>query len=321
MEEVGVERVIAKYLSGEATREEMMTLVEWLSADEENKTEFCKIYSYWNADVSFMHAPEHLPDFEKLRKKIEKSRVKKSRSRLWLRPTVAVAVIIAGIFLLSQLVLKMNNSEVFTYITGSSVSDFILPDGTDVTLNKDSKLTYSTSFSSNNRMVSLDGEAYFDVVHDENRKFVVNVGNAKITVVGTVFSVNGKKGTDILKTSLVEGSVKFETSDQTIMLSPKKQISYNMRENEITVERFDPEIELAWKDNLIRYHSVSFKEFILLLEKHYNAEIILPLEEHKTSKLTGAVDASQSIDQIFDMMKRIINFEWRKEGDTYVITY
>lgn len=306
MEGKYLEHIIAKYLSGEATGEEIMALMEWLSADENNKIEFHKIQSYWNADVSFIHVSEPTPDFKKLREKIEKAEVRKSRIRLWSRPTIAAAVVI-GILLISQLVMKMNNDEVFTYISSSSVSDFVLPDGTEVTLNKNSKLSYSAAFGRNNRTVSLDGEAYFDVVHNEKQKFVVNVGSTKITVLGTIFSVRSRKGEDILKASLIEGCVKFETSDQAIMLNPNKQILYNTRDNEITIEKFDPEIEVAWKDNLIRYKSVSFFEFIALLEKHYDVKIILPSEELKISKLTGAIDASQSINQILDMMKKNIN--------------
>lgn len=321
MEKKDIEHIIARYLSGEASGEEMMTLMEWLSADEKNKTEFHKIQSYWNAEVSFMDASDFVPDFEKLREKIGKAKVEKNRRKSWLRPAIAAAAVIGAVLLLSPLVLKTDNGEVFTYITGSSVSDFVLPDGTEVTLNKDSKLSYAASYDKNNRDVFLDGEAYFDVVHNEKREFVVNAGDAKITVLGTVFSVKHKAGDDILKTSLVEGSVKFETSSQTIMLNPNKQILYNIRDNEITVEKFDPEIEVAWKDNLIRYKSVTFAEFISLLEKHYRVKIILPSEKLRISRLTGAIDASHSIDQILDMMKKNVNYEWEKEGDTYVITY
>ena len=320
MEKKDIEHIIARYLSGEAAGEEMMTLMEWLSADEDNKTEFRKIQSYWNAEIS-MHNLEFIPDFENLRYKIEQSEVQKNRNVLWLRPALVAAVSIIAVIIISHLMLKMDNDEVFTYITGSSISDFVLPDGTQVALNKDSKLTYNESFGRNNRIVSLDGEAYFDVVHDMKQQFVVNAGDAKITVFGTVFSVKSKKGEDILKTSLIEGSVRFETPDQTILLTPHKQILYNTHLKEVTVEKFDPEIEVAWKDNLIKYKSVSFSELISLLQKHYEVNIVLPSEELKSSKLTGTIDAGQSISQILDMMKNNINFEWRKENEDYMIIY
>ncbi|SFS29882.1 FecR family protein [Porphyromonadaceae bacterium NLAE-zl-C104] len=218
MEEKGIEHIIAKYLSGEAATEETMTLMQWLSAGEKNKTEFRKIQSYWNADVSFMHAPEIVPDFEKLKERIRKSESQKSVMGLWLRPAIVAAVAIVAILVGSQLVLKMNSTEAFTYITGSSIADFVLPDGTEVTLNKNRKLSYSASFGRSGRTVSLDGEAYFDVVHDKKQQFVVNAGSAKITVLGTVFSVKCREAEDILKTSLVEGNVKFETANQSISL-------------------------------------------------------------------------------------------------------
>ncbi|SFS29885.1 protein of unknown function [Porphyromonadaceae bacterium NLAE-zl-C104] len=66
---------------------------------------------------------------------------------------------------------------------------------------------------------------------------------------------------------------------------------------------------------------MSFLEFIALLEKHYDVKIIVPSRELNISKLTGALDANQNISQILDMMKKNINYEWRKEDNAYVITY
>jgi len=89
----------------------------------------------------------------------------------------------------------------------------ILPDSTVVWLNNETKLKYASDFSEN-RLVDLTGEAYFNVKHDPLHPFIVNVGSERIKVLGTKFSVNAYPDDQIIETSLISGSVKFESSPE-----------------------------------------------------------------------------------------------------------
>ena len=84
-----------------------------------------------------------------------------------------------------------------------------LPDGSEVWINSKSTLSFSDDFGKSERRVSLSGEAYFTVVRDENKPFIVSVNNRDVRVLGTEFNVKAYKGEDLQKISLVKGSVKY----------------------------------------------------------------------------------------------------------------
>ena len=96
----------------------------------------------------------------------------------------------------------------------------ILADGTTVHLNAGSKPTYPVRFAGKRRVVALEGEAYFDVVKDETRPFIVQTHLGEVTVLGTAFNINAYTDASVY-TTLVHGKVQFSSSSiGTIILSP-----------------------------------------------------------------------------------------------------
>ncbi|MDD4638942.1 MAG: FecR family protein, partial [Bacteroidales bacterium] len=90
---------------------------------------------------------------------------------------------------------------------GSSLSNIILPDGTRVWLNSNSKLIYPENFSKNSRRVMLYGEACFKVINDKKHPFIVETSKSRIQVLGTTFNVKAYAGEDKEETTLLEGSI------------------------------------------------------------------------------------------------------------------
>lgn len=100
----------------------------------------------------------------------------------------------------------------------------LLADGTTVHLNAGSKLLYPVRFVGKRRIVTLEGEAYFDVRKDEEHPFVVRTRFGEVTVLGTAFNINAYNDADACYTTLVYGKVNFSTPDQnTITLAPGEQ--------------------------------------------------------------------------------------------------
>jgi ferric-dicitrate binding protein FerR (iron transport regulator) len=79
-------------------------------------------------------------------------------------------------------------------------------------------------------------------------------------------------------------------------------------------------VATAWKDNLLRYKSIPFAEFLTLLEKQYGVEILLSDEVSGMNKVSGSFDANLSVEQILNLMKKSLAFNWKKKENTYVIT-
>lgn len=316
-----IEQIILRNLSGEASCEDILVFSEWLSSSDAHKDSFLKIKKYWDAEVAGMKLRNPEAAYNMLLERIWKTERKRVVRQLWIKYAGAAAVaVIIGIASYwmggHQATAPL---QYYSYITGNSISSFELPDGTEISLNKNSKLSYSSSYGEQVREVSLDGEGFFTVTKDKEKAFVVDLNGSKISVLGTVFNVKNYKKEDITTATLVEGSIRFETPDQQIVLKPDQQLVFNKSNNKIDMTNVSTDLVTAWKSHLIKYRSVPFREFLDMLKERYEVEIILSNEALGDQKVTGSFDESLTVDQILDLMKKNLVFRWKKQGESYVI--
>lgn len=316
-----IEQIILRNLSGEASCDDVITFSEWLASSARNKESFLKIKKYWDAEVAGAKLQNPEATYNKLLDRIRKAERKDTVRRLWIRyagaAAVAIIVGITGYWIGGQK--NVTPVQYYSYITGNSVSSFELPDGTEISLNKNSTLSYSSSYGEKIREVSLEGEGYFSVTKDKTKAFVVDLNGSRISVLGTVFNVKNDSKENVTTATLVEGSIRFETPEQQILLKPDQQLVFNKSENKIGIENVSTDLITAWKSHLIKYKSISFKEFLDMLKDRYTVDIVLSNEILGEQKVTGSFDESLTVDQILDLMKKNLSFRWKKEGDKYVI--
>jgi ferric-dicitrate binding protein FerR (iron transport regulator) len=316
-----IEQIIIKSLSGEISGEEIIILSEWLSCDPGNKENYKKIRAYWDAEVSGIQISDSTQSFNKLINRIKKEEKHIFSSSVWKKGLkIAVAAAFAGICLYWTFIKnEATHTQHFSYITGNSISEISLPDGTQVSLNKNSTLSFTDSNKQRKREVNLTGEAYFNVAKNKELPFVVNLGETKITVLGTIFNVKNRTEDAVIQTTLLEGSIRFETPEQTVLLKPDQLLLYNKSDQKININNADPGIIAAWKDNLIRYKSIPFTTFLEMLEDHYQVKIRLVDGSLKEQLVSGTFDANLSVEQILDILKKSMQYQWKKDGDIYEI--
>ena len=316
-----IEQIILRNLSGEASCDDVITFSEWLASSARNKESFLKIKKYWDAEVAGAKLQNPEATYNKLLDRIRKAERKETVRRLWIRyagaAAVAIIVGITGYWIGGQR--NVTPVQYYSCITGNSVSSFELPDGTEISLNKNSTLSYSSSYGEKVREVSLEGEGYFSVMKDKTKAFVVDLNGSKISVLGTVFNVKNYSKENVTTATLVEGSIRFETPEQQILLKPDQQLVFNKSENQIGIENVSTDLITAWKSHLIKYKSISFREFLDMLKDRYTVDIVLSNEISGEQKVTGSFDESLTVDQILDLMKKNLVFRWKKQGESYVI--
>ncbi len=150
-----------------------------------------------------------------------------------------------------------------------------LSDGTVVKLNDDTELIYPEVFPANKREVLLEGEAYFKVVKDEKRPFIITSGNVKTTVLGTSFNIKAYKTDKTVKVALISGRVTLQTTnsftkDSSIVLQPNEMFVYDKISKASTKTNFDPDKILAWKHKILLFENASFEEVIEQIERWYD---------------------------------------------------
>lgn len=316
-----IECHIARIFSGEASSEDVLAVSDWLNEDAGRRAEFRLLESYWNARVDSVFGPE-AASFERVIDKINaRDARKRSLRRLcWVASSVAACVLLV---LSAFLVFKDSSAErcdYYTYLAGDSKCAITLDDGTRVVLNKHSRLTCSGRYGARKRTVQLNGEAFFRVMPDKEHPFEVEMGDSKISVLGTAFAVKAFAGQDLLTATLLEGSIRFESPRQKVVISPGQQLRYNKKGADLTVETVDVRYETSWKDDLVQYRSVRLAELVKELEAAYGIRIRLPQDPRIASQeVSGAFTRQQEIGEVLDIITRSLRLQWRRQGSDYYI--
>ena len=318
-----INHIIAKVLSGEScTSEELLLLSEWLGEDERRKSEFMQLTSYWDAEVTLQKCLNSSDlAFEKLSKRIEeatedKKPVRKINPKLFLIAASFTLVIVISSFLCWM---DVNRIETYTYAAQNDNSEFYLTDGTHVVLNENSKLTYTNKYGESVRRVELEGEGYFDVRKNAGKPFIVHTAAGEITVLGTIFNVRAYDTDSCFTATLVEGSIRFETSSQSVLLSPDQQLTLNKNSAKIEVKAVNADVYTAWKDGLLKYRSVSLKELLKRIEAVYDVSIILKDRKIGEAVVSGSFVCGEPIDSVLSVIQRNLPFKWTKQKDTIII--
>ncbi len=149
-----------------------------------------------------------------------------------------------------------------------------LPDGSKVWLNAASSIRYPLSFTGNERMVEITGEAYFEVAHNAKKPFVVKTTSQEITVLGTHFNINAYDDEASSKTTLLEGSVKITGGSASVIIKPGEQASRVNGGTSIKVLPADVEAVIAWKNGIFELSNADVASIMRQISRWYDIEVI-----------------------------------------------
>ncbi|MGV3762019.1 FecR family protein [Parapedobacter sp.] len=195
----------------------------------------------------------------------------------------------------------------------------VLPDGTHVWLNAASTLTYAISGTARERLVQLDGEAYFEVARDSDRPFRVTSRGQVVEVLGTHFNVNSYPDEPLVRTTLVEGEVKVNGSNdqRAVVLAPGEQALW-AEGDQLTVRKVDVAQAVAWKDGKFNFNHSDVATVMRELSRWYDVDVVFEGEKPQI-ELSGEVyrntNASNVLDILafYDLDCRIVNQQGIKQ--------
>lgn len=150
----------------------------------------------------------------------------------------------------------------------------VLPDGSDVWLNAASAVTYPTSFSGKERVVTLKGEAYFEIRQDAKMPFKVKLAdNTEVRVLGTSFNINAYENEHAIATTLINGSVQINAGNNSSLLKPGYQANITHATPGIRVSRADTSQVLAWKNGIFNFEDADVQAVMKQLERWYDIDV------------------------------------------------
>ncbi len=188
-----------------------------------------------------------------------------------------------------------------------------LIDGTLVFLNAGSSLTYPTTFSGEERAVTLKGEAYFEVVKNPKMPFKVNVADKQqIEVLGTHFNVMAYADENAVSTTLMEGSVKITAPNKQIVLKPG-EMAVNDPAKKLLIKKADVEEVMAWKNGSFIFNNENITSIMKKIGRWYNIDVVF-LGNMEDINFTGNYSRSKSLLNLIKNIELINKVHFKIEG-------
>lgn len=187
---------------------------------------------------------------------------------------------------------------------------FILPDSTKVHLNAGSILVFKSDFSNENRIVTLNGEAYFEVNRQLNKQgekspFIVNSRGQKIKVLGTNFNVFAYDSDSFSNTTLLEGSVELQALSgkrESIILKPGQKVTLDNKKGELTFNSIERSASIDWTSGYYKFENESLDVLAKRLSRWYDVEIAV---DPSVAQLTfgGRISRKEDLQKAIEILE------------------
>jgi transmembrane sensor len=210
----------------------------------------------------------------------------------------------------------------------------VLPDGSVITLRENSTLTLPPTFNAKTRDINLNGEAFFDVKHDEHRPFTVHTNTIDIKVLGTIFNVSAYTDQPQTETALFRGKVEIALKDkpaQTVTLYPNQKLVINnmpVAQQPATPFKVIPLApdpvnhkakEIAWVRNRLEIENESLEQIAVKLEKWYGIPVTFAGQEVRQYRYSGTFE-SETIVKALEALQLSYPFSFRIDKDVIIIS-
>ena len=309
--------LLFRFFNNDVTQEEEMAICKWLEESDEHKE------IYGNArelhEAFLLQAPMELVNGDMP----EAARKKRSARRImWMAVANVAAVVlfcVIGFYVINER-LENRLADTMTTISvpaGKSM-DYTLADGTVIRLNSGARLQYPAAFAKDRREVHLDGEAYFDVRHNEKQPFVVRTFASDITVLGTEFNVNADMASGTFSATLVDGSIRLSnhlTPGEQIVMHPNEKVT--LVKDHMILKEYEASKDILWTEGVLDIGGLCFNDLMKKLEMAFGIKIIVSREMSREPVFANAkLRVSDGIDKALEVIGNGAEFTYRRDPKT-----
>lgn len=310
--------LLVKHLLQETDAAELEAVENWIAAADANRAYYAHFKWIWEESKRFAAGSTMDQDmaWQRFRDKAhQKQQVKKLPVFGWMRIAASI-VLIAGVLIVAyNLVGKRQARQLAVASLDRPVTD-TLPDGSVITLNKQSRLSYPSAFTGKTRPVVLEGEAFFKVTPDKEKPFIIRVNDVSIKVVGTSFNVKNENGqTEVTVTT---GSVQVNHNDKTIELRPEERVTVGPQDSILVKEAVTDRLYNYYESREFVCDNTPLWKLVEVLNKAYDTHIVIAREDLKQLPLTTTFD-NESLDTILDVVSTTFKISVEHNGDRIIL--
>lgn len=343
--------IIARYLSGECTNEEIKIIKDWLKEDSKRTLIYNEIYNLWihipikqtNWDIknewdALSRKMDQVDDQARYNMSLSSAKARQRSQALnsdrgkqfsqrsirlsyWFIRAAAAVLIVSFVSLFISKVVMVPDSENKSFTTMKEVVTEAgqrvkvqLEDGSTVQLNSGSNLTIPNEFDVDQRVVSLTGEAYFKVISEE-RPFIILSDDKKIEILGTEFNVQSYEN-EPFKVVVSEGIVAvndpdFNENERSILHESEMHLNKDGKVN--IYQNINLDLHLAWLDQRLVFEDTPFIQVARMLERWYG--ISVQMEESKLENLrVSASFNNEPVYEVILILSLSLNLDYEIDG-------
>lgn len=283
---------------------------------------------------STSHQEQKPCELDEIKKELSiKIAIRESREKIYKRKTIrgifigAISAAVASVILIITINKTYNNQDEFTHniaVMYNNQSATILSDGTKVILRPGSNLMYDEFEDSDQRVVKLNGEAYFDVAKSK-KEFIVIAGGSKIKVLGTKFNVKANEYDDFVETILLSGSVEFQYEDsimetKSIVMNPSEQLTYDKATKQYSLSPNRKPREYIINDEY-KFDNVPLSKVFEVISDIYELDVIVDNEEIEQTRYTGVIRRSHSITNTMKILSEVASIQYHIDSKSIIIRH
>lgn len=304
--------LVNRYLRGEASGEERIQVMKWVEESESNREEFMamrKIYDASLMDEDAVAAGKHADSHGHRAVRILKT----------VASMAAAASLAAGVtYFLAVGGADEENLAVQSFLAPEGHrTEAVLSDGTMICLNSGSRLEILSS-GKNERRVRLDGEAYLNVAHNEDRPFILETSEMEVKVLGTSFDVSTYG--NVHSVVLVEGSVEVNNavSSEKTVIEPDQMYVFDRSTGQSGVKYVDALSMVTWKDGYLNLQNMTVEELFSRLEHYYGVRIICSDDSKDTFTMSGKLILESRIDTVMDNLATLLDMKYSRLSEDMI---
>lgn len=294
--------LLERYFEGKATKQEIEQLLNRMNQpDFEQKW----MRDSWNETSFTMNPTVQKQIFENIKEIVAPKRV--FNFKKWLAVAASIVIMFTtalSVYLYNQSSQGKLLSDMKFQVEKGQKASMTLPDGSKVWINSGSTLTYGSRFNKKERIINLDGEAYFEVAPNKKAPFIVQSHGFSVKAVGTAFDVKAYAEDKQISTVLVHGKVEVSDQKEKLYLTPNQKIVYDRTTQKMEKKAVeDSNIYADWRKNQLAFDSETFENIALALERNYNVKLIFESQSLKKYHYSGSLGNTslESVLQLFSM--------------------
>jgi transmembrane sensor len=299
-------QLLEQFFNGSITKQEVKQLLDELKNDEFEKE---WMTDQWNQAPEMMNKAVQKQIMANIKADIVPTRTFKMKQ--WLAIAASLLLVLttslSGYLLYEGQNKKLEGDMTVTVEKGQKVA-LTLPDKSRVWVNSGSTLTYGSRFNKHERIIELDGEAYFEVAKNKKAPFIVESRGFSVEALGTAFDVKAYPDEKQISTVLIRGKVEVGDALNKINLTPNQKVIYNretksMQKSDVA----DGVIYADWRYNKLTFNSETFENIASVLERNYNVTFVFEAQSLKRYRYSGTIGNTslESLLQIFAMTSPI----------------